>query len=99
MRKSYGPTEALQENRGLTQEVWEAGLQQVMAALPSSQPNVERALLLECGKLYWPATDLPFCKQQLEELANDISANGYSATNDTNRLRLSGILSRFAPRG
>ena len=55
--------EAPQEDGGLTQQVWEVGLQQVMAAVPSSQSNVEQALLLEYGKLCWPATDLPLCKQ------------------------------------
>jgi len=98
MCKSCWPIEASQENQGITQEVWEAGLQQVMAAVPSSQPNVERALLLAYGQLYWPATDVPLCKQQLEELADEIGTNACSATSETNRLRLSGILSPFAPR-
>lgn len=98
MTRSRRPLEAMQENQGLTQQVWEVGLQQVMAAVPSGQPNVGRALLLEYGKLYWPATDLPLCKQQLEELASQVSANARRATSETNWLRLSGILSDFAPR-
>jgi hypothetical protein len=96
--KSCRLVEAIQENQGLTQQVWEVGLQQVMAAVPSSQPNVERALLVAYGRLHWPATDLPLCKQQLEELANEISANASCATSETDWLRLSGILSDFAPR-
>ena len=97
MRKLQESIEAPQENRGLTQEVWEAGLQQVMSAVPSSQPNIQRAILLAYGNLCSAATDLPLCKQQLEELADEISAHPSCVTSETNWLRLSGILSHFAP--
>jgi hypothetical protein len=97
MHKSYR-SEASPDNSGLSRQVWETGLQRVMAAALRSQPNVEQALLLAYGKLYWPATDLPLCKQQLEELASEVSANASNAASETNWLRLSGILSHFAPR-
>ena len=67
-----------------------------MAAIQSNRPNAESALLLEYGKFYWPAIDLPHVRQHLEELANQIMANASSATSETNWLGLSSILSHFA---
>jgi len=98
MSKSHRPIEVPHKNRSLTQQVWEVGLQRVMATAPSSQPDVEQALLLEYGRLCWPTTELSLSKQELEDLAGQISANASGATSETNWLRLSDILSQFAPR-
>lgn len=87
--------EASQENWGLTQELWEAALRRVAVVL-DRQPNSGKTYSLESRKLCSFTMDPPLFKQQLGELAREITTNVSSATREANWLRLSSVLSQFA---
>jgi len=87
-----------EESRGPAKHLWETALQRAMESILDNQPKAARALLRECDALCSLTIDLPLCKQQFADLAKEISASASSATSEMNWLRLSSILSRFAPR-
>jgi hypothetical protein len=87
--------ETPQENRNLTQQMWEAALQRVAVVL-DRQPNAGKTHGIESSRSCSLTMDPSLFQQQLVEFAKEVTGRISSGTRETNWLRLSSILSQFA---
>jgi len=88
--------EAAQENWDWTRQMWEAALRRARAAILDCHPKGVRGVQCEYGKLDVFTANPSLAKEQVEDLALEISANASCATGEISWLRLSSALSLFA---